>query len=77
MLKEKFHVSIGPLEMTSVIEGFMWNYIKDFEKQYGQIPISPNNSEKYDIIRNMFGVKITKTAYKDFLDGKAKRYGKS
>lgn len=64
ILKLKFHIAIWFQGMSATITSFISDYVRDYEKQYGIIPITLTNDIKYDILTKFFGVQLDRQTYK-------------
>lgn len=59
-LKKKFNIAIWFLDMSNVMQTFMQNMVRDYERQYWVIKVTANKQEQYEMITNMFWVEIKK-----------------
>jgi len=68
ILKQKFMVSLSFLSLSEVLNGFILNYVRDFEKIYWTIPVWWDKTTKYKIITEIYWLKISKTDF-EYLEG--------
>lgn len=66
ILKDKFHIATWFVWISATINTFIANYVRDYEKQYGVIPMNIKTKEKYDIITKFFWVKFNKKLYEQY-----------
>lgn len=66
LLKDKFHIATWFGGISATINIYIANYVRDYEKQYGIIPLSIKTKEKYDIITKFFWIKVNKKLYQEY-----------
>lgn len=64
ILKLKFHIASWFNWLSAIITNFISEYVRDYEKQYGIIPISLTNDVKYDVLTKFFWVQLDRQTYK-------------
>jgi hypothetical protein len=52
ILKKKFNVAIGFIDMTNAFTHFMQQTVREYENQYGIIKVSACKAEQYELIAN-------------------------
>lgn len=74
ILKKKFSIAIGTLNMSQVLEPFMHEYVRNYEKDFWVIQVNPNQWEMIDILKKHLWVKITDNQLRRLLEKDAPRY---
>lgn len=68
ILKDKFSVAIWFLDISAVFSEFMQTYVREYEKNIWQpIPLRIDKQWTYDLITNVYWIKITKERYDEIL----------
>jgi hypothetical protein len=74
MLKKKFSIAIGTLNMSQILEPFMHEYVRNYERDFWVITVNPNQWEMIDVIKKHLWIQITDNQYKRLLENNAPRY---
>ena len=70
ILKDKFIVAIGFLDLSSVISAYMQMYVREFEEHLPKmkpVPVRTDKQGMYDLITTFYGIKITKERFDELL----------
>ena len=57
-LKKKFNIATWFLDMSTVLQHYVQDYVREHEKQYWIIPIRWNKNDQYNIIAKMYWMEI-------------------
>lgn len=74
VLKKKFNIAIGTLNMSQIIETYMHNVVRDFERDFWVIPVNPNNAEKIELLKKTLWVVVNEKQLERMLQNNAPRY---
>lgn len=74
MLKKKFSITIGTLNMSQVLETFMYEYVRNYERDFWVIQVNRHKWEMIDVIKKHLWIKITDNQYQRLLEKSAPRY---
>ena len=66
-LKRKFEVAKWFLQLSDVIGILVQDYVREYERQYGIIPVSIDKNSQYDIVTKMYWISMTPDRFKELL----------